>query len=55
MKIRVVDQKKRGSGLTFGHDLDNQVVEISWHRAMPIPGNTPLEVAKAEVVSECQT
>jgi len=42
-------------GLTFGHDLDSQVAGTSWPWAMRILGETLLEVAKAEVVSECQT
>ena len=26
--------EKRGSGLTFGHDLDSRIVGTSWPRAM---------------------
>jgi hypothetical protein len=48
-------EKKPGSGLTFGHDLDSRAVGTGWPRAMPMLGNTPLDVAKAELVSECQT
>jgi hypothetical protein len=47
--------KKPGSGLTFGHGLDSLAVRTSLHRAMPILGKTPLDVEKAELVSECQT
>jgi len=43
------------SGLTFGHDLDSRAVGTGWYRAMLMIGSAPLEVAKAEVVSECQT
>jgi hypothetical protein len=43
------------SGLTFGHDLNSRAVGTSSHRAALILVKIPLEVAKAEVVSECQT
>ena len=47
--------RKAGSGLTFGHDLDSQAAGTRWHLAMLIAGETPLQVATAEIVSDCQT
>ena len=48
-------QKKPGSGLTFGHDLDSRAAWTSWDRRIPILGKTPFDVEMVELVSECQT
>jgi hypothetical protein len=48
-------REKLGSGLTFGHGLDSLVVRTSGHWSMPILDKSPLDVEKAEFVSECQT